>query len=211
MIQARRRTKKQKKTLLKHASMQCLSMLLVGTVIGVLATILWKGVRSDSNGIGSGIRQIIKSSEVSDKDIPEKSKEKVAVKQADQQKTSYDFFTILPSIEVVVSEQPEEPDKSAEKGNRQSPTTENNTNKSLNAYMLQAGSYRKSTDAERMRANLALKGISSQVQKVSIQGRGNFYRVRIGPFDSYTSMVDTDKQLAEADIKSLRLKISRGN
>ncbi|MDD9855890.1 MAG: SPOR domain-containing protein, partial [Gammaproteobacteria bacterium] len=78
-------------------------------------------------------------------------------------------------------------------------------------FMLQAGSYRSVADADRLKATLALNGMLSSIQKVTIQGRGDFYRVRLGPFPTYQAMVDIDRQLSRAGIKALRLKMKSGN
>jgi len=74
--------------------------------------------------------------------------------------------------------------------------------------MLQAGSYQRESEAERLKANLALQGMVSKIQKVSIQGKGDFFRVRLGPYPSHQAMAEADKQLSRAGIKALRLKIS---
>ena len=78
------------------------------------------------------------------------------------------------------------------------------------SYMLQAGSYQRQSDAERLKAELALLGMSSQIQKVTIQDRGDFYRVRLGPYDTHDKMVNADQKLFAQGYKTLRLKISKG-
>ncbi|MYJ51898.1 MAG: SPOR domain-containing protein, partial [Gammaproteobacteria bacterium] len=78
-------------------------------------------------------------------------------------------------------------------------------------YVLQAGSYRREADAERLRARLALLGLGSYIQKVTIQDRGDFYRVRLGPFSDYEDMVKADGTLGGEGIKPLRLKVSKSN
>ena len=50
---------------------------------------------------------------------------------------------------------------------------------------------------------------SSQIQKVTIEGRGDFYRVRLGPYDSYDKMVSADQKLYAQGHKTLRLKMSK--
>jgi cell division protein FtsN len=76
--------------------------------------------------------------------------------------------------------------------------------------MLQAGSYKNKSDADRLKAELALKGQVSSIQKVSIQGKGDFYRVRLGPYLSYEEMAKADQSLLDQGLKTLRLKISKG-
>ena len=47
-------------------------------------------------------------------------------------------------------------------------------------YVLQVGSYSSFKDADRVKATLALQGLESFIQKVSIEERGDFFRVRVG-------------------------------
>ena len=47
-------------------------------------------------------------------------------------------------------------------------------------YVLQAGSYKNFADADRVRAQLALQGVESKVQKVSVDN-DTWHRIRIGP------------------------------
>ena len=201
-----------------------LGMLLAGIAIGSLGTVLWQGMQSRDSDVGSGIRQMIETSR--------QQAETQAVTQSEPeikpepQSTNYDFFTVLPEIEVVVTddEEPVSPPKLAESESQptatnQSPEAATPTVSEINpkpvgastssAYMLQAGSYNSPTDAERQKANLALMGLPSTIQKITIQGRGDFYRVRLGPYVNHAQMVDVDERLRDEGIKALRLKISR--
>ena len=55
-----------------------------------------------------------------------------------------------------------------------------------------------------------MKGMPSQIQRVTIQGRGNFYRVRLGPFSDSKQLAEMDRRLNRAGIRALRLKVSQG-
>ncbi len=220
MAQARKKRKPARSTPAFSVTGHGLGMLLAGMVIGSLATILWQGMRSNDSEVGSGIRQMIETSR--------QQSETQSVAQSapsvvpEPQSTNYDFFTVLPEIEVVVSDdegavppppvvkKPEEEKRTTpESGANQPVVAETVAPKSTSAYMLQAGSYNQATDAERQKAKLALLGLSSAIQKVTIQGRGDFYRVRLGPYDNHARMVDVDERLRQEGIQALRLKISR--
>jgi cell division protein FtsN len=56
------------------------------------------------------------------------------------------------------------------------------------ANYLQAGSFANSSDAENLKASLAMKGMEASVQDVSIPGKGVWHRVRVGPFASEKDM-----------------------
>jgi cell division protein FtsN len=44
---------------------------------------------------------------------------------------------------------------------------------------------------------------------VTIQGQGQFYRVRVGPFIDMAQMEAANRRLTAMGIKTLRLKVSR--
>jgi cell division protein FtsN len=56
------------------------------------------------------------------------------------------------------------------------------------ANYLQAGSFANASDAENLKASLAMKGMEASVQAVSIPGKGVWHRVRVGPFTSEKEM-----------------------
>jgi cell division protein FtsN len=56
------------------------------------------------------------------------------------------------------------------------------------AKFLQAGSFANVSDAENLKATLAMKGLEASVQTVTIPGRGEMHRVRVGPFQSEQEM-----------------------
>jgi cell division protein FtsN len=186
-------------------------MLVAGIMIGSLGTILWQGTQVADGGVGTGIRKMIEQSRVSDQD----SQAAGNVSEADKpvkQETTFDFFTVLPEIEVVVPDV--EPEQMA--GTTQNPAQDNSGAEKIeqaagsSAYMLQAGSYQRRADADKLKAELALIGHRSTIQKVTIEGRGDFFRVRLGPYTTHDQMVKVDATLSDQGIKALRLKISRG-
>ena len=223
MAQAKRRS--QSRSSGGGPGVQGPGILLTGIVIGSLGTIIWQGTQTPDDGIGAGLRQMMEQSRERG-DEPGEAADSVPVEQPQQQQTSYDFFTVLPEIEVVVPSTPEEEQPAqdtpagddgetpetaaAEKNSGTDVKVEDKSVQATSAYMLQAGSYRSEADAEKMKAQLALIGHGSTVQKVSIQGQGDFYRVRLGPFVSHEDMVKADQRLSANGIKSLRLKISKG-
>jgi cell division protein FtsN len=51
-------------------------------------------------------------------------------------------------------------------------------------HLLQAGSFPKADDAEKLKAKLALLGVEASVQSANIPDKGVWYRVRLGPYKS---------------------------
>ena len=75
--------------------------------------------------------------------------------------------------------------------------------------MLQAASYDNRREAERMKARLAIAGFEPSIQHISVQGQGDFFRVRVGPYPSMETMESANRVLVDLKIRALRLKVSR--
>lgn len=117
----------------------------------------------------------------------------------------FDFYTILPEMEVVIPESEMEPEappapfKRAEKV----PQTEGKGE----AYLLQVGSFRSHADADRLKARLALLGMETEIQKVTINNRETYHRVRAGPFRSRAAVNDIRSRLKDNGINSIVIKL----
>lgn len=55
-------------------------------------------------------------------------------------------------------------------------------------YFLQVGAFQKAADADNLKAKLALTGLETSVQEVSIPDKGTMHRVRVGPFRNADEM-----------------------
>jgi cell division protein FtsN len=108
----------------------------------------------------------------------------------------FDFYEMLPKFEVVVPER----EKVEGSATRVAPIEK------PGAYMLQAGSYRNFADADRVRAQLALQGIESKIQRVSVDN-DTWHRVRIGPISDLAELNRTRARLRQADIDALVIKV----
>ena len=108
----------------------------------------------------------------------------------------FDFYEMLPKFEVVVPER----EKAEGPDSRSTPIER------PGAYVLQAGSYRNFADADRVRAQLALQGIESKVQRVSIDN-DTWHRVRIGPVSDLAELNRTRAKLRQADVEALVIRV----
>ena len=108
----------------------------------------------------------------------------------------FDFYEILPKFEVVIPEVETEatPDRVATAVG--DPGT----------YVLQAGSFRAAADAERMKATLALLGLESRIQRVTID-TDDYHRVRIGPTGDLDELNEARRRLWDAQIEVLLIKV----
>ncbi len=119
---------------------------------------------------------------------------------AKPKKRRYDFFTVLPEMEVVVPEQ--ELSLKADKADPSPNTTPLDTQDS---YILQVGSFRNSADAEQMKARLALLGLMATVQTVTVNNQ-TWHRVRIGPFKGARKADEMRRLLSDNQIDTLVMK-----
>lgn len=112
-------------------------------------------------------------------------------------RTRFDFYTILPEMEVAV------PDEDIDAQSK-SPAT---ATKKTGTYILQAGAFRKSEQAERMKASLALIGIEASVQTVTVDNKQTWHRVRIGPYRDLQQLNQVRNRLRENKINAILLRI----
>jgi cell division protein FtsN len=109
---------------------------------------------------------------------------------------SYAFYDRLPKFEVVVPEK----EKDVRPDIRAVPETRRGT------YVLQAGSYKNFADADRVRAQLALQGVESKVQKVSVDN-DTWHRIRIGPISKLDELNRLRTLLRKADVDVLVIRV----
>jgi cell division protein FtsN len=118
----------------------------------------------------------------------------------------FDFYTILPEMEVVVPDP--EPLPAPAPAPQTPRTIAEQKPQSSERYMLQMGSFRKFADADRLKASLALVGIEAEIQKVSINRGEIFYRVRSGPY-SRDKVNSLSGRLKTNKINSLVIKLKQ--
>lgn len=111
------------------------------------------------------------------------------------QGSRFDFFTVLPEMEVVVPEQ----ELAAESAPSQAQDT------SGNRYMLQVGSFRNLADADQLKARLALLGTQASIQVVTVNDT-TWHRVRIGPVQGARRADEMRRMLLDQDIETIVLK-----
>ena len=132
------------------------------------------------------------------------SSEEVAPRSEDVERPKYDFFTVLPEMEVVVPEQQLERELN-EPAAGASDNAATAASADGSSYLLQVGSFRASSDAEQLKARLALLGVVARVQTVTVNG-ATWHRVRVGPVGSARQADDMRNRLADNGIDSLVLR-----
>ena len=114
-------------------------------------------------------------------------------------KPRYDFFTVLPEMEVVVPEQ--------ELSRKAEPAPGVVSSENPDSYILQAGSFKNAADAEQMKARLALLGSMAKVQTVTVNDQ-TWHRVRIGPVEGARKADEIRRMLADNQIEILVMKVN---
>ena len=73
-------------------------------------------------------------------------------------------------------------------------------------FFLQVGSFQKAADADNLKAKLALTGLETSVQEVSIPEKGTMHRVRVGPFRSPDEMNRARTLLSQTGVQGTVIK-----
>ena len=110
------------------------------------------------------------------------------------QKPRFDFYTILPELEIAIPEEDLIPSIK--------PST---TQQAAGDYILQVGSFKQSEQADQLKARLALQGIEANIQSVAINS-DTWHRVRIGPINDLSTLNQVRKRLQKNGIASIVVK-----
>jgi cell division protein FtsN len=119
--------------------------------------------------------------------------DEVEVKPAEDR---FDFYKMLPAFEMIIENDKPAVDRDVEPKAIEEP----------GIYMLQAGSFSTHNDADRRRAELALHGIESRVQRARVNNR-DYFRVYVGPIDDLGKLNVTRSRLRAAKIDVMRIRL----
>jgi cell division protein FtsN len=108
----------------------------------------------------------------------------------------FDFYEMLPQFEVVIPEYETDVRRDTAARPVEQP----------GRYVLQAGSFSALGDADRRQAELALLGVESAIQRVSIED-DVFHRVRVGPVQDLARLNEIRRRLRDARIETLLMKV----
>lgn len=175
---------------------QAWGMLLIGLVCGAVLSGLYFGYRQNEPGrFGSGIATLLNEKEVEGTRARQEPDPEESGKAAEpERQVKFEYHEKLPNIDEVIAEV----DTADEEPVADRPD---------HLYILQAGSYKDERDAESVKAKLALAGFESVIQRVSINDKGTYYRVRMGPYQSRRTLQRHKKQLAKQGIDALALRL----
>jgi cell division protein FtsN len=121
-------------------------------------------------------------------------------------KKTYDFYSVLPEMEVVIPEAELSAKARAERQRAPiAPATPTPSAETGARYVLLAGSYADPRAAEEAKARLALLGIVAKVQSITIDGKP-WHRVLVGPYANASDTEAAQKALADNGIKAIPMK-----
>jgi cell division protein FtsN len=72
-------------------------------------------------------------------------------------------------------------------------------------YILQAGAFGASGDAEAIKAKVALLGLGARVESATINGK-TVYRVRMGPYTTASELAEAKRKLAEGGLPAMAIR-----
>jgi len=125
----------------------------------------------------------------------DKTPSQAATAKGSEPKTRLDFYTILPGKEEVV------PDKDVSRASPSSGT-------SRVVYYLQAGAFQNASDADNLKARLALAGLEAQIQTATLPDKSVWHRVRMGPYSNAQDLDKVRAALKENKIENAVIKVN---
>lgn len=167
-------------------------LMLVVLVTGIVLGKLMHGAQTGNSGFGAGLKTLF------DKTNAEQDEDTQAIQDlvAKSTEKEFDFYEVLPDIEKVMPD--DLPDDEPE---RAKPNLD---------YFVQAASFRKNADAEKLRARLALKGFKSITQTRTSEERGTYFRVRLGPFSDKRKAKTVKNKLKKLGVNPIVISVKKG-
>ena len=114
-------------------------------------------------------------------------------------KPRFEFYNLLPEMEVIV---PEEQVKGAASPEGVKQVEQPGT------YLLQAGSFRTREQADQLRARLALLGVETEVQTVTVNNKETWHRVRVGPYRNLEELNAARSVLKKNGIDAILIRLA---
>ncbi|HEX5694585.1 MAG TPA: SPOR domain-containing protein [Arenimonas sp.] len=134
---------------------------------------------------------------------PSASEQPVAQDAPEPKKPKYDFYDVLRDKEVIIPDA----ELSAQARAEADAPVEEAVPEAADGprYLIQAGAYRSSADAEALKARIALTGEVARVESAEIQG-GTIYRVRLGPYPNASTLAAAKQALGNHGIEAVAIR-----
>ena len=109
------------------------------------------------------------------------------------EKRKFDFYTLLPELEVVVNE-------------NSRTATSNSSQNDTGTFVLQVGSFKSHNEADTLKARLALMGVETNIEIVTVND-SKWHRVRVGPSQDKARLHSIQTRLRQDKMDSVLLKV----
>lgn len=116
--------------------------------------------------------------------------------KAPDPKLEFDFYKILPGWEEAVTDR--------DFNRKASPATKE-------IYYLQVAAFPNPSDADNLKARLALSGIESKIQTATLPDGKIWHRVRVGPFSEKNELSDSRAALNSINLDANLIKVRESN
>jgi len=138
-----------------------------------------------------------------------------AAKKPAPPKKTFDFYSVLPEMEVVIPDAELSAKARAEQQRQQQAMAQSQAANNAAAtptpapesghYVLLAGSYSDAKAADEAKAKLAMLGVVAKVQSITINGKV-WNRVMVGPYANASDTESAKKSLADNGVKAIPMK-----
>ncbi len=172
-----------------------LAGLAIGLFVALLVYINDFTANSNKSAVKDAFSDIVNTTTDNVKQLKKQSASVTQQSDSKSSKPRFDFYTILPELEVTV------PDEELQ----QRPATADKK-QPIAPLMLQAGSFRKFNAADKLKATLALQGISARIQTITKTNGDKWHRVQIGPIHDLNILNTTRHRLRKMGIASIVVK-----
>lgn len=190
-----RATHKHKKSLPGY--MWLLSGLAIGLFVAFIVY-LDKQPESDKD-FGTAVQQELeKLKQQANKKPAKNTKTEKTTNNREKKEQKFNFYTILPELEVLIPESETRPPETKNKV-----TSNNSTGKQ---YVLQVGSFQNLNDAKKLKANLAFLGLEANIQNVTVNKQA-WHRVRTGPYRDKQQLYKNQKLLKQNNIDAISMEL----
>ena len=208
---------------------------LAGLLIGLFVAFLVYIKSQAKPGEPVYIQETLPPAAASQKDAGDARKDESEVISAPP-KPRFDFYTLLPEMEIVIPEEeiteslkqapppPVVPPAAVKPATVDTPPPQASVKPAVPAkpapppkpapkpapgstFYLQVGSFSDSAKADRFRAELAMMGMQTSIQKVTINNKDTYHRVRVGPFGTLNELDKTRQRLKKKGIDSTPIKV----
>lgn len=118
------------------------------------------------------------------------------------------FYDMLPNYELVIQYEEDGTaagTPSSEKPKPKKPETPKQVDEP-GKYIIQAGSFKTYEDADKRKAKLALLGVESEIERVTIDNTKTWYRVRVGPMNDINRVNGMLKRLRDNGVETLLMR-----